>query len=109
MLVGEVRRAVAGTGISWKLSGGSILSAGVTTNSKKRHVCRAICRMVRASSAVTVSRSGRGGDVLIQRAIAGDAVHNSPNASANGQVPSPQYAARATPAAAINSAPAMPR
>ena len=86
-----------------------MLSAGVTTNSKKRQVCRAICRMVRASSGMTVSRSGRGGDVLIRRAIAGDVVHSRPKASASGHVPLPQCQATPTPSAPISNAPAMPR
>ena len=43
-LVGEVRWASAGTGSSWKLSGGSMLSAAVTKVSKNRQVRRAISR-----------------------------------------------------------------
>ena len=41
MLVGEVRCATTGFGSSWKLSGGSIRSSGVTKVSKKRQVLRA--------------------------------------------------------------------
>jgi hypothetical protein len=41
MLVGDVRWATTGFGASWKLSGGSMWSSGVTNVSKKRQVRRA--------------------------------------------------------------------
>ena len=44
ILVGDVRWATTGFGSSWKLSGGSMLSAAVTNVSKKRQVRRAISR-----------------------------------------------------------------
>ena len=46
-MVGEVRWARTGAGSSWKLSGGSMLSLGVTKVSKKRQVRRAISRSAR--------------------------------------------------------------
>ena len=44
MFVGEVREAMPEAGYSWKLSGGSQLSSGLTNFAKKRHVRRAAPR-----------------------------------------------------------------
>ena len=73
MLVGDVRWATAGSGISWKLSGGSIWLAGVTKVSKNRQVCLAIRRRTRASASASGRWATIWGDRLAQSATAGDA------------------------------------
>ena len=57
MLVGEVRSASFGSGVSWKLSGGRWWLSAVTKSSKKRQVIRATRRRSPASSAETCRRS----------------------------------------------------
>ena len=83
MLVGEVRCATTGFGSSWKLSGGSMLSAGVTKVSKKRQVRRAIRRRSRVS----------GSDIARRRATAGRRLDHS--ASAGARATAVRTAARA--------------
>src|SRR5690349_10662617 len=84
MLVGDVRCATTGLGSSWKLSGGSMLSAGVTKVSKKRHVRRAISLKVRASSSDAPNWLAEVGDRLVHNAIAGAAIQSSTKGSATG-------------------------
>ncbi len=86
-MVGEVRWASTGAGSSWKLSGGSMWSTGVTKVSKNRQVRRAISRRARASAVEIGSRPATRGDRLAQRAMAGEAIHSAANAAARGHVP----------------------
>src|SRR6266702_2559847 len=86
-LVGDVRWASAGTGSSWKLSGGSMLSAAVTKVSKNRQVRRAISRSAWASAVDTDMRPAILGDWLVQRATTGEAIHNADSGKASGLVP----------------------
>ena len=88
-LVGEVRCASAGTGSSWKLSGGSMWSAAVTKVSKNRQVRRAISRRACASASDTDIRPALRGGRLVQRAIAGEAIHRAASGTARGHVPCP--------------------
>ena len=64
-------------------------SAAVTKVSKNRQVRRAISRRARASAADIGSRPATGGDRLVQRAIAGEAIQSAANGSASGHVPCP--------------------
>src|SRR2546422_11690979 len=77
MLVGDVRCATTGLGVSWKLSGGNAWSSGPTNVAKNRHVRRATNRRARASAAERgwVGAVLRG--TLIQRATAGEAAHRT--------------------------------
>ncbi len=86
-MVGEVRCATAGTGSSWKLSGGSMLSAGVTKVSKNRQVRRAMSFRLSASAAETGARSAAGSARLVHRASAGEAIHSAANGNASGHAP----------------------
>src|SRR3546814_2656000 len=85
MLVGEVRCAMTGFGSSWKLSGGSMLSVGVTNVSKKRQVRRAMRRKSRASGSDTVSLRAAGDDRLLHKASAGAVSHSNAKGRASGQ------------------------
>ena len=109
MLVGEVRRATTGSGVSWKLSGGSLFDAAVTKVSKKRQVRRAIRRRLMASGSDNDRRPGTGRERLAHRATAGDAIQAAANTAAMGQVPCPAIAAAAIAAMPINTPPAMRR
>ena len=74
MFVGEVREAILGDGTSWKLSGGSQLSASQTKVSKKCHVAREVVPRKARWSAVrfgTLTSIGW----LIHQAIHGAASH----------------------------------
>jgi len=66
-LVGDVRWAATDSGASWKLSGGSMLSAGVTKVSKKRHVCLAIRRRAQVSASASGRQARIRGDRLAQK------------------------------------------
>ena len=107
MLVGEVRWATTGSGTSWKLSGGSMWSAGVTKVSKKRHVCLAIRRRVWASASASGRRAMTRRDWLAQRATAGEANQTTAKATASGQVPRPQTEATAIAATPMTITPAI--
>ena len=72
MFVGEVRWATTGAGSSWKLSGGSAWSAGVTKVSKKRQVRRAMSRSAVVSRSDSCSATDSRGGRLTQRATSGD-------------------------------------
>src|SRR5260221_13025921 len=72
MLVGDVRWAMTGLGSSWKLSGGSMLSAAVTKVSKKRQVRRAISRSEFTSECEIGRLPASTGATLTRRAIAGE-------------------------------------
>ncbi len=102
ILVGEVRWASAGTGSSWKLSGGSMWSAAVTKVSKNRQVRRAISRRAWASAADTDIWPASGGGRLAQRAIAGEAIHRAASGTARGHVPCPDSRATSTARTAEN-------
>src|SRR3546814_795201 len=99
MLVGEVRCATTGFGSSWKLSGGSMLSDGVTNVSKKRQVQRAISRKSRASGSETASRRAAVGDRLAHKASAGAVNHSS----AKGRTSCQDDGANATALAVMTS------
>src|SRR6266481_1352719 len=72
MLVGEVRAATVGVGISWKLSGGSQISKEDTKVSKKCQVLRAV-RPRKASCSAVNSGAGASSGLLIHQAIHGAA------------------------------------
>src|SRR5512136_2258014 len=105
MLVGDVRWAATDSGASWKLSGGSMLSAGVTKASKKRHVLRATRRKLCASASGRRRRPKTRGDRLAERATAGEANQAPANTAANGHVCRPQIHAPASPATPMTNAP----
>ena len=131
-LVGDVRWAISGTGSSWKLSGGSMLSPTVTKVSKNRHVRRAVRRSARASATLTGNCPAITGDRLAQRAIpgtaaqsaangrpavvggklahsamAGDRIHNAAKGAASSQIEPPPKTAILAAASPSTSAPAM--
>ena len=85
MLVGEVRCATIDLGTSWKLSGGSMLSDGVTKVSKNRQVRRAVRRKRWASASVTASRCAMLGERLHHRASAGAVSHSNAKGKTSGQ------------------------
>ena len=106
MLVGDVRCATVGAGASWKLSGGSQLSSGVTKVSKYRHVRRAVRRRAWASASEIAARLSGAGGRLIHRATAGEISQSATMGAAAGHAPRPNSsvtirAARATPSAPI--------
>src|SRR5271169_6831810 len=105
MFVGDVRCATTGSGISWKLSGGNILSADVTNVSKKRQVRLAMRRRARASVSASGRRAPIRGDRLAQKATAGEANQATANADATGHVPNPINHARAIATAPMTTAP----
>ena len=107
MLVGDVRWAATDSGASWKLSGGSMLSAGVTKVSKKRHVCLAIRRRAQVSASASGRQARIRGDRLAQSATAGDTNQAMANAAATGQVACPQSQATAIAAAPMTNVPAI--
>src|SRR2546425_782450 len=104
MLVGDVRCATTGLGVSWKLSGGNAWSWGPTNVGKNRHVRRATNRRARASAAERgwVGAVLRG--TLIQRATAGEAAHRTKKGSAAGQASGRPHAT-ATAAATASATP----
>src|SRR3546814_10598693 len=104
MLVGDVRCATTGFGSSWKLSGGSALSDGVTNVSKKRHVRRAMRRNSRASESDTEDRLVTVDDRLVHRASAGAISHSSKKGKTSGQ----DDGASARAPAAMNDPSAVP-
>ena len=89
-MVGEVRCATTGAGSSWKLSGGSMWSSGVTKVSKKRQVRRAVSRKAlrvgRRQRRLPATRGGR----LAQRATAGEAATAAANGADSTSVPCPE-------------------
>src|ERR1019366_7471294 len=99
MLVGDVRWAATDSGASWKLSGGSMLSAGVMKASKNRHVLRAIRRKLCASASASGRRPKTRGDRLAQSATVGEANQAAANTAAKGHVCRPQ--SQATPIATV--------
>ncbi len=105
MFVGDVRCAVVGCGVSWKLSGGSECDSGPMNVVKYLHVRRAMSRSVCASpadnSAYPLMRPGR----LIQRATAGDAAQMIANGSAIGRAMGCRHATSAAAATASTTAP----
>ena len=107
MLVGDVRCATTGAGSSWKLSGGSQLSAGVTKVSKYRHVRRAVRRSARASASETPARRSGAGGRLIHRATAGETSQSATKGAATGHAPRPNSSATIKAATATPSAPIM--
>ena len=82
MFVGEVRFAITACGISWKLSGGSMLCCAVTKVSKKLQVWRAMMRSRCSSSAVSVSRRAVRAGRLTTRATMGAHSHASRSGTA---------------------------
>src|SRR5476651_1369677 len=83
MLVGEVREAMTGAGVSWKLSGGSQFSPAVTKVSKKCQVVRAVRRR---KSSWPRFNSGSDDSIgwLIHQAIHGAASQRPRKGSATG-------------------------
>src|SRR4029079_9384755 len=89
MLVGDVRWAAAGSGASWKLSGGRLLAPNVTKASKKRHVFRATRRKLCASVLASGRRPATRGDKLALSATAGETNQPPANGAAKGHVQCP--------------------
>jgi len=109
MLVGDVRWATTGSGISWKLSGGSMWSAGVTKVSKKRQVRLAMRRRAWASASASGRWAPIRGDRLAQKATAGEANQATANTDATGHVPHPLNHATAIAEAPMTTAPDIRR
>ena len=110
ILVGDVLWATTGFGVSWKLSGGSMLSAAVTNVSKKRQVRRATSRSAVASLPLTARLAAAPGGRLARQATRGETVHSASSGAATIQVRSPAAAIRsanappqAAPAASCNT------
>ncbi|MNF76205.1 hypothetical protein D3C84_583120 [compost metagenome] len=82
MLVGEVRWAMVGLGISWTLSGGNQLSSGPTYRSKNAQVRRDSMRRKRSSCTDGSNPAGVVGR-LIHQAIAGLTSHTSSKGAAS--------------------------
>src|SRR3954462_9834132 len=87
MLVGDVRWATTGAGSSWKLSGGSQLSAAPTNVSKNSHVRRAVRRSdsISAGDSSAEATTDTGG--LPPRANKGETSHSARNGTANHNAP----------------------
>src|SRR5690606_26587297 len=85
MLVGEVRRATTGLGVSWKLSGGSMWSSAVTNVSKNRQVRRAVYRKEAAVVAETRSSGASARGRLTHHAHAGADSQSTAKGRTNGQ------------------------
>src|SRR3972149_5147535 len=86
MLLGEVRRASAAAGLSWKLSGGSQWSSGPTKVSKKAQVLRETRRRNAVCSGESLA-CGRASDRLSHHASSGDASHRSRIGAAAASAP----------------------
>ena len=85
MLVGDVRDAMIGVGISWKLSGGSQCSSAVTNTSKKCQVLRAVPRRKPSCERESVGMAGPMGR-LTHQAIHGEANQAPSTRKAVGQI-----------------------
>src|SRR5674476_1652815 len=109
MLVGEVRWATTNAGASCKLSGGSMLSVGVTDASKKRQVLRAIRRKICASASTSGRRPKTRGERLAQSATVGEANQTPANTAAKGHVCRPQNQATPMATAPMTKAPDIRR
>ena len=109
MLVGDVRWATTGVGVSWKLSGGSALCSGVTKVVKYRHVRRATSRSARASAAESGAARTVVPGRLTQRATSGDSAQSAPTGNAIGNASARRHTTAATTAAASATPPAMRR
>src|ERR1700685_2807762 len=107
MLVGDVRWAITGAGLSWKLSGGRQLSAAVTKVSKYRHVRRAVRRSARASASESPARVSGAGGRLIHRATAGETNQSAMKGAATGHAPRPNSSATIKAHALTRRAPIM--
>src|ERR1043166_9314271 len=109
MLVGEVRWATTGFGVSWKWPGGRAWSSAPTNVSKNRHVRRAINRSARVSSDVAgaVLEASRG--MLIHCATAGDAAQIANRARAAGHASGRTHTTAAHAAVARTTPPAIRR
>ena len=71
-MVADVLWATTGTGVSWKLSGGSQLCSSVTKVSKYSHVLRAAVRSSMRSLSLTWRRSSVSAERLMSQANAGE-------------------------------------
>ena len=109
MFVGDVRCAITGRGVSWKLSGGSAWLSTLTNVAKNRQVRRAINR----SACASTTESGSAGAVflgmLIQRATTGDATHSARNGSATGSASGRAIATTTATSADSDTLPAIRR
>ena len=109
MLVGEVRCAATGSGVSWKLSGGSTVVVRVTKVSKNRQVRRAIRRKACASASASGRRPATRGDRLAQSATAGETTQARCKAAAERPRACRRPCRYAIAAPPITTAPAMRR
>src|SRR3990167_2261272 len=98
---------MTGFGSSWKLSGGSMLSASVTKVSKKRQVRRAISRNDFISTADIARLPASVGARLTQRAIAGEKNQAMRMGRATGSVSGPAYQTKTAAAQATARLPAI--
>src|SRR5665213_702562 len=109
MLVGDVRRATTGAGSSWKLSGGSMFSAGVTNVSKNLQVRLATMRNTVASASGMAVRPRAAGVKLDRSAISGETIHSAAKGSTSANASPPAAIATMHATMASAGAPAIQR
>src|SRR3989442_15566688 len=109
MLVGEVRWATTGCGVSWKLSGGNPLLSAATNVVKYLHVRRATRRRIRTSPGGNATGRAAMPGTLTQRAIAGDRAQSVNNGHATRHAPGDPHSITTAPAMARRRPPAMRR